>query len=489
MTSRLSIPTTTTTALPTKARVPVVTIEEESGNRGVQQEGEPTTPRATLLWKTKNKKKKKRPSKSPPSASSRPKKRTYTSSVATAALSSSSSCLPRDSNHNVVPVEPEEPPSRFTRRTRRSGGSASAGGGGEDATYMSLQIRYRGGNDWDPLNACWVPKQPKTKKPKTTPEPPLQVQEQQQQQEQHVEKDCHHRDNHDDDDGTAITESSSATEQDSVTLSIQCGSPPTSSAEPRVPRDVQQMEDWFEKAVWVDQIDEKTIAAMTVVVEGDEMESEDNDKNKKVDPATTTAEKMNENGTELSLNTKQPIGNDEEDDEDEDDDEESTTSKRSLLQEEPVPPCLNRPVECPPSVDEASASSHSESSSEPFVPEEPTSDLQVEQPQQENPLLDALFQAVEMAQEMPVDNTEDDTNTSSHVIACDCACAPSVSFSAIDEDIFADAPYDDSINIPVPWCGEDAASKLPRSLLNIYVYGPTPAHMAEIWHKMYGVQC
>jgi hypothetical protein len=88
----------------------------------------------------------------------------------------------------------------------------------------------------------------------------------------------------------------------------------------------------------------------------------------------------------------------------------------------------------------------------------------------ENHPLGALFKAVEMVHEVPVSDTEEET----------------LGGVANGEDIFADAPDDDVIEIAEPLIGEEIARRLPRSALNLDVYGPTPPHMAEIWYKMYG---
>ena len=369
----------------------------------------------------------------------------------------------------------QEQESRSTRRSRRSGGGEGGGMSASEPTYMSLQIRYRGGNDWDPLNACWVPKQPKKPKKKTSqqqqqpllllqPPPP---QQQQQHQKQDTEKD-HHDNKNDDDNGTAITESSSslATEQDSIQLSVHGSSTTTSLAEPTEPRDMLlQMKDSFEQ-----EVPEETAAALTaVVVEGDDIVQEVVDGRMMmmmmVDQVTT-GQKVNEDCTEASLDTKQqPI----------DDDDESTTSKSPL--QETASHCLDPPAECT-HMEEAPATwiSTGSCTSSGSLAEEPSAP-QVEPNQ--NALLNALFQAVEMAKEIPVyNNTEVESSTSR---------APSLSVMDDDEDIFADAPDDEDINIPAPWrAEEDAAAKLPRSAINLFVYGPTPIHMAEVWHKMYG---
>jgi len=232
------------------------------------------------------------------------------------------------------------------------------------------------------------------------------------------------------------------------------------------------MEDAFERDVRGELHQEQTAAAaMTaVVVEGDEIEQHHVDGRMMMmmmglhEHVTTTGQKISE---EPSLDQKQPI--------DDDDDDDSTISKTPLQETEP--PCLAPPVECTHSEEVAGTSSitaSSTSTSSEMLAEEPRAP---EAEPTQNSRLDALFQAIEMAHEIPVG-----TNTEAQA-----SCrAPSL-LSVMDQDIFADSPNDDSINnIPVPRCGEDAAGKLPRSALNLFVYGPTPPHMAEAWHKMYG---
>jgi len=94
-----------------------------------------------------------------------------------------------------------------------------------------------------------------------------------------------------------------------------------------------------------------------------------------------------------------------------------------------------------------------------------------------------FFHSLTLEEEEEEFGSEDDDHDDDH---------DNTTFPYVDPEIFEDALEDDDcivLDIPpkvLSVSDQDVARTLPRSQMSLDIYGPTPRHMAETWHKIYG---